>query len=138
MRSYFPVLLVLGALSCKNGSPEKSPAGADSVNHRDTVQPSLNDTVFTAFGNEPFWALYVIRDQKLLFHPADGPDVEAPYVAPVEVDSLTRRYQSAGDSAAIQLLVTRKDCSDGMSDMTHRFATEVKVNAATYNGCGRE
>jgi uncharacterized membrane protein len=80
----------------------------------------------------------VIRGNKLLFHPADGPDVEVPYTIPTQPDAITQRYSSAGDSATIELVIIKKDCSDGMSDMTHRYETNVKVNAVTYRGCGRE
>jgi uncharacterized membrane protein len=142
MRRYLAILAALLFFSCKNGSPDSDPAKDDSLVGGDTTAvvptPTANDTIFTAFGNEPFWALYVIRDQKLLFHPMDGPDVEAPYVSPVDVDATTQRYQSAGDSATLELVIIKKDCSDGMSDLTHRFETKVKVNAVTYQGCGRE
>ncbi len=145
MRSMFIATLCFLAISCGNQSTtdktEKDTTVMDSGDTAITVTPPANggtDTVFTAFGNEPFWALYVIRDNKLLFHPADGPDVEAPYVAPTQTDAATQRYNSAGDSATIELIIIKKDCSDGMSDLTHRFETNVKVNAVTYRGCGRE
>ena len=133
------------AVSCGNQSTTEKTDKDTIVNQAPDTTGNLTpstpvgtDTVFTAFGNEPFWALYVIRDNKLLFHPADGPDVEAPYVAPTQTDAMTQRYNSAGDSATIELIIIKRDCSDGMSDMTHRFETSVKVNAVTYRGCGRE
>jgi uncharacterized membrane protein len=145
MRILIIAALCILAVSCGNQSTtDKTDTdtivneGPDTSTINTPPAPAGTDTVFTAFGNEPFWALYVIRDNKLLFHPADGPDVEAPYVAPTQTDAITRRYNSAGDSATIELIIIKKDCSDGMSDLTHRFETNVKVNAITYRGCGRE
>ena len=39
------------------------------------------DTIFTEFGTELFWSVYIIKDSKIVFHPADVPDVEVPFVA---------------------------------------------------------
>ena len=143
MRTLLPFAALLVLTACNNRAENNDATDMDSTATADSssAQPpaaTAPDTVFTAFGNEPFWALYVIRDEKLLFHPADGPDVEVPWVAPTEVDERTQRYSSSGDSATIELNIVRRDCSDGMSDMVHRFETRIKVNAATYNGCGRE
>jgi uncharacterized membrane protein len=141
MRTLFFLFSVVVFAACNNSSDKKGDGLTDTTqkpgpgNEQSTTAA---DTVFTAFGNEPFWALYVIRGSKLLFHPADGGDVEVPYVEPAEIDATTRRYSSVGDSATIELTITRKDCSDGMSDLTHKFQTQVKVNAVTYEGCGRE
>ena len=143
MRTLLPAAALLVITACNNRAENNGTTDTDTTASGDSISApppaaTAPDTVFTAFGNEPFWALYVIRDSKLLFHPADGPDVEVPYVAPTEVDELTQRYSSSGDSATIELNIVRRDCSDGMSDMVHRYETRIKVNAATYNGCGRE
>jgi uncharacterized membrane protein len=38
----------------------------------------------------------------------------------------------------MELTITKKDCSDGMSDITHGYQVKLKVNAITYTGCGKE
>jgi uncharacterized membrane protein len=145
MRTLITAVICLFAAACGNESTTEEKTNTDTTVKANLDTPGVsdvpvttNDTVFTAFGNEPFWALYVIRGNKLLFHPADGPDVEVPYTIPTQPDAITQRYSSAGDSATIELVIIKKDCSDGMSDMTHRYETNVKVNAVTYRGCGRE
>lgn len=135
-------LAILFFISCNNRATNGDKTDRDSTSKTDSVPPQAvptePDTTFTAFGNEPFWALYVIHDRKLVFHPMDGPDIEVPYVTPTEIDAMTKRYNSAGDSATVELTIIKKDCSDGMSDLTHKFETKLKVNAVTYQGCGRE
>lgn len=126
-----------------NDKPAKDSAGVNStdkdssMNGPDVANPPTNDTVFTAFGNEPFWAVYIIRDNKIIFHPADGMDVATPYVNPNTVDSLTTRYASMNAKDTLVLTIIKKVCSDGMSDLRHEYATDLTVNSTHYSGCGR-
>ena len=113
----------------------------DSTRKDTTINKGIStsaDTLFTGFGNEPFWAVYVIGNKKIVFHPMDGMDVEVPHVTPTTVDSLTSRYASSSGSADLVLIITKKNCSDGMSDETHKYAVDLTVNKTHYSGCGRE
>jgi uncharacterized membrane protein len=97
----------------------------------------IPDTVFTGFGTEPFWSVYVVINSKIVFHPAEGPDVEVPYPAagPSVVGDTTHYISSA--SPAIDLLIVKKNCSDGMSEIIHPYSVTLSVNKTTYAGCGR-
>lgn len=101
------------------------------------VQPAIPDTIFTGFGTEPFWSVYVVKDSKIIFHPADGPDVEVPFVEATTVSNAIR-YKSSSPDASIELNVAKKECSDGMSDETHSYRVILVVNKEEYTGCGRE
>lgn len=100
-------------------------------------QPAMPDTIFTGFGTEPFWSVYVVKDSKIIFHPADGPDVEVPFVEATTVNN-TIRYKSSSPDASIELSVAKKECSDGMSEETHSYRVILVVNKEEYTGCGRE
>jgi uncharacterized membrane protein len=144
MRILTLVVMTLVIASCNNsaGKKEDLPAETDI---KDTTQPVKQmpekpgspDTVFTGFGNEPFWAVYVVKDRKIVFHPADGPDVELPYTAPSTVANSTQ-YNAVSGNNSIELVIVKKDCSDGMSDQTHPYSISLLVNKTKYTGCGRE
>lgn len=139
MRVSLIVLMVAFLSACNNSSDSKKDttdtAPTDVQMH---PQPAIPDTIFSGYGNEPFWSVHVIRDSKIVFHPADGPDVEVPYVASSTSDSLAAAYSSSANSNSIELLVYKRDCSDGMSDITHRYEVKLRVNQNKFAGCGRE
>ena len=132
--SVFTIILLVAA--CNNSTTTKEDT-------KDTAKPVIQipetpDTVFTGFGTEPFWSVYVINNNKIVFHPADGPDVEVPYVAASVVDNNTNRYNASGSAATLELIITKKDCSDGMSEQTHPYTVTLSINKTKYTGCGRK
>ena len=132
--SVFTIILLVAA--CNNSTTTKEDT-------KDTAKPVIQipetpDTVFTGFGTEPFWSVYVINNNKIVFHPADGPDVEVPYVAASVVDNNTNRYHARGSAATLELIITKKDCSDGMSEQTHPYTVTLSINKTKYTGCGRK
>ena len=132
--SVFTIILLVAA--CNNSTTTKEDT-------KDTAKPVIQipetpDTVFTGFGTEPFWSVYVINNNKIVFHPADGPDVEVPYVAASVVDNNTNRYNAPGSAATLELIITKKDCSDGMSEQTHPYTVTLSINKTKYTGCGRK
>jgi|SRR5687767_5788454 len=139
MRIIIPIIAILFIMGCNNQAKDKEDI-KDSARKDTTgiVNTPAGDTLFTGFGNEPFWAVYVIGNTKIVFHPMDGNDVEVPFVAAATVDSLTSRYASASVNADLVLIVTKKNCSDGMSDETHKYEVDLTVNKIHYSGCGRE
>jgi uncharacterized membrane protein len=134
--SFFILFLLM--ITCNNSAKTK-------VNTKDTTPVPVQmpetiiipDTVFTAVGTEPFWSVYVVANSTIVFHPADGPDVEVPYTAPSAVNSTTSAYSSSAGSASIELIITKKDCSDGMSEIIHPYSVTLSVNKTKYAGCGR-
>jgi Predicted membrane protein len=139
MRILPACLFILVFFGCNNRATKKDPS-TDTIPAPSRIPDAVTatDTVFTAFGNEPFWAVYVIPNRKLVFHPMDGPDQEFPYAEPVSPDPLTLQYRSASDSSTLELTIIKKECSDGMSDMVHAYAVQLKINAISYAGCARK
>lgn len=137
--SLFTLTLLL--ISCNNAAKKKTDT-KDTDTQTTQIPPpppppAAPDTIFTGLGNEPFWAVYVIKDSKILFHPADGPDVEVPYV-PASSGPASILYNSSGNGNSIELTIIKKDCSDGMSDIIHTHEVQLRVNNTKYTGCSKE
>jgi uncharacterized membrane protein len=135
-------LLFLAACNntAKDNKKTTDSTSADSTTGitQPTQLPQSTDTIFRGFGNEPFWAVYVINNDRIVYHPADGPDIAVPFVIPTTPDALTTKYNSTNDSVTMELTVMKKQCSDGMSDNVHPYSVTLKINAIRYEGCGRE
>jgi uncharacterized membrane protein len=139
------VVLILVIAACNNSAGKKEDLPAGEAGTIDTNQTAKQmpgksagpDTVFTGFGNEPFWAIYVIDREKIVFHPADGPDLSVPLNSDFYPDSIKYSYGGSVGVTTIVLTVTKKDCSDGMSDETHPYEVSVFANKTKYAGCGR-
>ncbi len=128
----------LFAMACNNSS-EKKAGKEDTVKQtiQTPEQPGLPDTIFHGLGTEPFWSVYVIKDSKIVFHPSEGPEVEVPFVTPSTVNNSTT-YHSSVEGSSIDLAITKKACSDGMSDNIHAYEVILTVNKAKYSGCGND
>jgi len=128
----------LFVMACNNSSQRKT--DIKDTGKEDTRMPAttiMPDTIFIGLGNEPFWAIYIIKDNKIIFHPAEGTDVEVPYVTPTIVNNTTT-YQSSAGSLSIDLFITKNACSDGMSDNIHAYEVILTVNKTKYSGCGND
>jgi uncharacterized membrane protein len=139
------VVITFFAAACNNSSESKEDLPAGEAGLKDTTQtvkqmaetPIITDTVFRGFGNEPFWAVYVIDREKIVFHPADGPDQWVPMTSDFYPDSIKYSYGGSLNATTIILTVTKKNCSDGMSEETHPYEVSLFVNKTKYAGCGR-
>jgi uncharacterized membrane protein len=141
MTRIYVFALAIIAFSCNNkaNNTEKTTDSTTIIPPKPIETDSLKkDTVFSAFGNEPFWHVAIIENDKYIFHPMDGGDVIVPWVAATIVDSITTRYASSAGNNNIVLIVSKKKCSDGMSDIEHLYATDLTVNGTHYSGCGRQ
>jgi len=136
----FPFLILFLVITACNNSAEKKEDIKDTITPVTQVPetPAVPDTIFTGIGTEPFWAVYVINNNKIVFHPADGPDVEVPFVAAAAAGNDTMRYSSATGTTSMELTIIKKDCSDGMSERTHPWEVALLINATKYSGCGIE
>ncbi len=138
MRIISFLALFLLIIACNNSAKKKEDLNDTAKTPEQMPEKIiLPDTLFTGFGTEPFWSVYVVADSKIVFHPADGPDVEVPYVPVAITDSISSGYNSATGGTSIELKMIKKDCSDGMSETTHPYQVTLVVNKKRYHGCGR-
>lgn len=91
---------------------------------------------FFGVGNEPFWNVTVDAQKGIFFHWAEwsGPMRFAPAKAQITSDSVV--YNTANDSAQLQVIIYPAFCSDGMSDYTYDQKVKVVYNQQVFNGCG--
>ena len=139
MRILPAVIILFLMIACNNSADTKADTkdtAKQTVQMPDTTITA--DTVFTGFGTEPFWSVYVVNKIKIVFHPADGADAEVPFVVPLTIDTITSKYVSSNSTTAIELTITKKNCSDGMSEKIHPFEVSLLVNKTNYRGCGRK
>lgn len=138
MRISSTILFALLVISCNNKAGKKE-NNTDSVIRVIPIPeaPVPADTIFTGFGTEPFWSVYVINNSKIVFHPADELDTELPFVTPVFMDDHTKKYKSSTATDSLELTIIKKNCSDGMSDETHSYEVILLINKTRYSGCGR-
>ena len=134
--SFFTLFFLV--IACNNAAKQKEDT-KDTAKQDIQIPatPQLPDTIFTGFGTEPFWSVYVVANSKIVFHPADGPDVEVPYV-PLSLGVNSSQYNSDSGNSSIHLSYSRKDCSDGMSGEIHPYEVLLVVNKTKYSGCGRD
>ncbi|NOT51873.1 MAG: hypothetical protein HOP10_11425 [Chitinophagaceae bacterium] len=140
MRIIFSFIASLIIFSCNNSSKTKEDI-KDTAEKAIQMpqQPASPDTIFYGSGTEPFWSVYVIKGRKIVFHPAEGADVEVPWVnAFLSLDTWTREYNSSGNGNSIALKIMKKDCSDGMSERVHAYEVLLTVNQKKYTGCGND
>ncbi|HEV7782687.1 MAG TPA: hypothetical protein VGO58_15540 [Chitinophagaceae bacterium] len=139
MRLLTLLAVSLFIMSCNNSAkPKEGTKDTAQTIKRMPETPAIPDTVFTGFGNEPFWSVYVIKDSKIVFHPADDPDTEVPYVTATTPANNITQYISVSENISIELTIAKKGCSDGMSETIHPYEVSLLVNKIKYSGCGRD
>jgi len=94
---------------------------------------------FWAVGTEPFWQAEISAAEGVIEY--RGMDDEQTkvfaYQSPTIEDSVkiyTGVNQDSGDNIRIE--VSKKPCSDGMSDRNYRLQVKLNVNGKEMNGCG--
>lgn len=126
-------------IACNNSSEKKTDIkDTGSITIQMIQQPPVrSDTIFYGMGTEPFWFVYVLKDNKIVFNAAEGTPVEVPYVEGITADNVTK-YSSSANGSSIELIITKKECSDGMSEREFTYQVELSVNKTSYRGCGND
>lgn len=137
MRFIFFISVILLITACNNNAKKETTNNTDTMREEKPIPPVNTDTIFTGLGTEPFWAVYVINNTKIVFQPMDGPLVEVPFAAAISSDSGIMKYNSTNANASIEIVITKQECSDGMSEIVYPYAVELTVNKTKYSGCGR-
>lgn len=89
-----------------------------------------------ARGTEPFWSVEVRTDRMLFSRPL-GDSALYPYTPPVfDADGRAiYRAKRFGADPLLMLVVTRGDCSDGMSDQRYPGTAVLTRGDSTWRGC---
>jgi uncharacterized membrane protein len=107
--------------------------GADNIAWMEKKAAGID---FFALGNEPFWLMEIDKDKQISFLQVDSSQPAVfPYVAAVQQNG-QYVYNVQKDSATMQIVITPRFCSDGMSDNWYEYKVELKHNGNMYMGCG--
>jgi uncharacterized membrane protein len=92
---------------------------------------------FIAVGNEPFWSVDIIPNEKLIVLKDVAEDKV--YLFPYQngvVSGTSIRYQTKNDlKETLTLHFKKESCSDGMSDNVYFYSAEVNINGKVLKGC---
>ena len=123
-----PVGATSDAAALATGPSDAPPAAAPSPAATPIVPAKLN-----ALGTEPFWGA-AIDGSRLTY---TTPDDQAGQSAAVTREERRNgaRFSGRLGSAALSLEVTRRSCSDGMSDRVYPFAVVLKLGEDRREGC---
>ena len=112
-------------------------SGVDRVEGKNRRNYCL-DYELWAFGNEPFWSLYVSAAEGVAELTRLGaPTMRFAYAEPVvEDEGRLTRYFLRGDTQRLKVRVEREACSDTMAGNRYPYRVEVEVAGETLRGCG--
>jgi len=91
-------------------------------------QPGL--ATYRAIGTEPFWDLEIGRD---LIFTDRGNDLSVSQPAPPPIQGVAGPVYR---TPRIEVNITHRQCSDGMSDRTYPDTVQVYVDGRLFGGCG--
>jgi uncharacterized membrane protein len=107
--------------------------GADNIAWMEKKAAGID---FFALGNEPFWLMEIDKDKQISFLQVDSTQPTVfPYVAAIQQNG-QYIYNTETGTAGMQIIITPRFCSDGMSDNWYEYKVEAKYNGITYVGCG--
>ena len=109
------------------------------------IQKKIDQGIdFYATGNEPFWSLDVILEEGLKFTTMSGFELNVPLLEPIKAgEDGSFEFRGETEAGAIEIFVTKEDCTDSMSGefFTHKTSIDAKAGAdndfTRYEGCGR-
>jgi uncharacterized membrane protein len=97
----------------------------------------LDDVLFIASGNEPFWRVH-IREEGISLRSMDAPgevELSAPRMSgqPPRVV-----FEAQGPESGITVLLERRRCIDTMSGARYAWAADIEVDGRHFEGCAAE
>ncbi|OYW49141.1 MAG: hypothetical protein B7Y36_12820 [Novosphingobium sp. 28-62-57] len=144
-----PVLVPLLLAACSGQSdPQPAPSASAKAGTRPTTaaaQPDQSQSQlgegdgipvrFRAIGTEPFWSVQM-EDGLMTYATPEMPEGETVPVT-MEQAGLAQVYSATIDGTPMELEVTRKVCSDGMSDTVYPMSVTRRLGADVHQGCAR-
>ena len=97
----------------------------------------LDDVLFIASGNEPFWRVQIREDGILMRSMEASGEIEFPAIRmrgqPPQVI-----YDAEGPDSAIRISLEQRRCIDTMSGARYSWAATVDAGGRQYKGCAAE
>lgn len=95
------------------------------------------DYEFIALGNEPFWSIDIIPNEKrIIFKDAGNEKVYEFIYLPATIKDGVYRYQAINSkNEKLDIIIREEKCSDGMSDRQYNYSAEIKLNGDLFKGC---
>ncbi|MBA4252195.1 MAG: hypothetical protein C0425_11745 [Chlorobiaceae bacterium] len=93
---------------------------------------------FIARGTEPFWGLDLDFKNSAVWILADDMK-EVVFNNPKKIRNKSKdtlRFVAKNSKEKIKIEITRKACSDNMSDLVYTHSVKVTIGEKVYNGCG--
>jgi uncharacterized membrane protein len=94
---------------------------------------------FYGLGNEPFWNIEIDHDKFIRLQLADRkqPIVFPPVMPASHADSVVYQAAPSGKNKdSLSVLITKRFCSDGMSDYLYAYRVYVRYGKQQFQGCG--
>lgn len=133
-------LLLFFALSALVFSCKSTQKTTDNASSTAKFNEKTFDPYFKGLGTEPFWNIE-ISDEFVVYKDIDG-KLEIFTVNSIDKaeDANVQLIRSESGNQQLQVTITEKSCSDGMSDNSFDYQTEVSIfskeNELKLNGCG--
>lgn len=89
-------------------------------------------------GNEPFWIVQISEKENLIdfYNPMEQKYFHFNFSKPETKQNATiYTAEDTADNHKIKITVTAETCSDGMSELTYPYRSEVVLDGTVYKGC---
>jgi len=99
----------------------------------------LNGVGFRAAGDKPAWYLEITDKKEIVFAPT-GKDrqIEFPFADPkISNSNLTKTYETKTERHQLTVVAVEMECKDPASGKIYDWMVTVRLDGATYSGCGR-
>ena len=92
---------------------------------------------FIALGNEPFWSLDIIPEEKrIIFKDVGNEKVYEFFYSPSNSKDGVYRYQATNPrKEKLEVVIHEEKCSDGMSDRQYNYSAEISLDGKLFKGC---
>ena len=92
---------------------------------------------FIALGNEPFWSLEIIPDEKRIVLKDMGIEKVQEFIyKPAVLGESLYHYEARNPkNEKLEVLMRKEKCSDGMSDREYNYSAEIRLSGRILKGC---
>jgi len=94
----------------------------------------INDVLFAANGNEPFWRLH-IRENGMSMWSMDSPGERTFPPGEMDEEGALVTFNVSDPDAAIQVVLEKQRCTDSMSGSRYQYVATVDIDGRRLSGC---